>query len=340
MRVLFILKKRNNSYGVSYGLMNSANFVADSITRRLNEVEAKVVSVSDANGIDREVHNFKPLFVIIEALWVTAEKMRELVELHPGVTWTVRLHSKTPFLSNEGIAFDWIGKYRELSRERPKFVLSANHQSMCDDIYRTIGHYCHLLPNIYDNELCGPRKRKLKDSVTINIGCFGAVRPMKNHLQQAVAAIVFANKMDKKLLFHINGDRSEQRGDQVVKNLRALFALSGGHELVEHSWMSHNDFMELITSMDLGMQVSFSETFNIVAADFVANDIPIVVSPEIDWMPKYYQANPTDVTSMVAALDVAWGNKNRMQILPKLALCQYNEDSLSSWAVFLKTFKL
>ena len=61
---LFICKER--SYGVSYGLINSAQFVANFLNK--NGVESHVITVIDNNDIDREVTKYKPTHVFIEAL--------------------------------------------------------------------------------------------------------------------------------------------------------------------------------------------------------------------------------------------------------------------------------
>jgi hypothetical protein len=55
--------------------------------------------------------------------------------------------------------------------------------------------------------------------------------------------------------------------------------------------------------MDICMQVSFSETFNIVSADSVVNAVPIVVSKEVTWATNHCVADPTDSGSIVDALN-------------------------------------
>ena len=105
-----------------------------------------------------------------------------------------------------------------------------------------------------------------KDKNVLNIGCFGAIRPLKNQLYQAVAAIEFANSINKKLHFHVNIARVENNGDPVLKNLRNLFINNPKHKLVEHSWLTHEDFINLVRKMDIGLQVSFTETFSPKAA--------------------------------------------------------------------------
>ena len=312
-RVLFILKLRQQ-YGYesggrilkSSGLLNSSTFVHEMLLR--NGYESKIVQVVDNNSIDREVSLYQPDIVVIEALWVVPEKFDVLQRLHPNVKWIIRLHSDLSFIANEGIAFEWINAY---VRKSNVFV-SANSLPMHNDLVNYFkdspdGDFAHklvFLPNYYPvGKKTTPAELFWDRGETIDVGCFGAIRPMKNHLTQAVAAIEFADEKGLKLRFHVNAGRTEQRGDVVLKNLRALFAgLEGKHELVEHDWLDREDFLKLVDNMDIGLQVSFSETFNIVSADFVDRDIPIVTSDEVDWMPKFFTAKPTSTKSIVRAM--------------------------------------
>ena len=50
------------------------------------------------------------------------------------------------------------------------------------------------------------------------------------------------------------------------------------------------------------MQVSFSETFNIVTADMITQGIPIIGSSEIPWLHPFYQANSTSSEDMAKKL--------------------------------------
>ena len=51
----------------------------------------------------------------------------------------------------------------------------------------------------------------------------------------------------------------------MYKNLESLFA-RGKHALITHRWSPHDEFIEVVRQMDLGLQVSLSESYNIVAA--------------------------------------------------------------------------
>lgn len=340
-KVLFICKQRPAGYGASYGLLNSCRFLCNALHRL--GVDAKLVEVVDNNSIDREVHLYKPTHVFIEALWVVPEKFDVLIPLHNKVQWHVRLHSNTPFIANEGVAIEWIQKYALLQKKYPQFHIAPNASKMVNDLKQSLNIDTVYAPNIYvpqngtkgDTEAVQFEKTK----GFIDIGCFGAVRPLKNQLIQAMAAMAFAKENGKKLRFHINGTRIEQKGDNVYKNIVALFQ-GTNHQLIEHGWMSHESFVALIRKMDYGLQVSFSETFNIVAADFVYNNVPIIGSDEIDWMSSLYQSNPTDLDSIVNHLWVAkFGKAIRLQTLNRFGLDWYNSKATDEWIKLLKLDK-
>ena len=307
-RVLFILKLRQTSGGTytilkSSGLLNSATFCKDMLIN--NDYEAKLVEVVDNNSIDREVTLYRPDVVVIEALWVVPEKFNVLRRLHPDVKWIVRVHSEIPFLAGEGHAMDWINAY---ITKRNVFVSFNSAQTHSDfvDYFTTRDPSGHLvkklifLPNYYpvsDSTVHNVPSRRV-----LNVGCFGAVRLMKNALTQAFAAIKYADSVGKKCRFHINSGRVEHGMSSLV-NLRGLFdSLHGKHELVEHDWLDRDAFLALVRTMDIGVQMSFSESFNIVAADFVSEGIPMIVSPEIDWVPEFFMAVATDIDDTAAAM--------------------------------------
>ena len=334
IRLLFVCKRRNigYNYGIPFGLLNSARFVSETLAK-YECITAKVVDVVDGNSIDREVYLFKPTHVILEALWATPAKVEELLKLWPKVEWVVRGHSKAPFIAMEGIAMEWLGQYAQLTKKYDNFKISANSAEFNTETKDAFHVNSVYLPNIYyPPRMDSPKK--VRDGY-IDIGCFGAIRPLKNQLLQAIAAIKFADEMHKPLRFHINGNRTEQSGEQVLKNLRNLFKYTDQkHQLVEHSWQSHSNFLKLVRTMDLGLQVSLTESFNIVTADFVGQGVPIVVSPDITWMPGFAQADPTSSHDIVRKLKLAY----RFPILrtvSKWSLAYYNCKATHAWLDWL-----
>jgi len=218
-KLLFILKRRedfdpvkHNKIGLSTGLYNSASFIVEMLNKA--GIEAILEVVIDNNDIDRIVTKYRPTHVIIEALWVTPTKFPILRKLHPKVKWIIRLHSEMPFLAGEGMAFDWIGDYvvqdnlyigvnAPRMMEEVKTFIQVKEQWSSEKIEEKIFY----LPNYYPQEY--KRKEYQINKEYVDIGCFGAVRPLKNHMLQAIAAIKFAEHIGKKLRFHINVGRVE-----------------------------------------------------------------------------------------------------------------------------------
>lgn len=333
-RIQFITCDRvKDTYGVTSGLFNSASFVVNYLNE--NDFEAKITPVVDSNQIDRVVSEFNPDVVIIEAIWVPPAKFKELFQIqrHKNRRWIVRLHSKAPFLANEGIATRWIKQYASI--RDLKIEIAPNTTELTEQLT-----YCFpsgkfiFLPNIYKAKTFTPEKHVKSDDF-IDIGSFGAIRPMKNTYQQAMAAIEFAEQINKTLRFHINGTRIEQSGDNVLKNIQALFEHSE-HELIEHKWYKHDEFLEIASKMDIGMQVSFSESFNIVTADFVTAKVPIVASDDISWMPWIMKVSPTSHKGIVRKLKLAYKYRDSITWLQSFSLNIYNIKAKLQWLLKLK----
>jgi hypothetical protein len=345
MDTLFICRQSedsggSNTYGYFRkfsGLFNSARLVVNMLND--NGIESALEVVADNNGIDRLVTKYKPSICIIEAYWVVPEKFDILHKLHPDVTWIVRIHSEIPFWSMEGIAVEWTLRYLD----HPNVILAPNSYRAYANIKTILStKYTHeeikgklvCLPNYY------PADKRInchqKDPNILSIGCFGAIRPYKNQLIQAIAAIKYAEITNRKLHFHINGDRIEGHADPIIKNLRTLFKNSKfGYELVEHAWMPHHNFIELLSAIDIGMQVSYSESFNIVAADIVTMNVPIVVSSEISWVNSLFYADPNDSSDIVRTLCIAERVGKLGTYLNRKKLETFSDNSESVWVTYI-----
>lgn len=347
-RVLFICKRRHGYWGSdeyasadsSSGLKNSVSFLVEMLVGL--GVAAKAVEVADNNSIDSEVSAYRPTHAIIEALWVVPEKFGVLKELHPRVQWIVRTHSEAPFLSNEGMATAWIAGYLRRSIEIICNSSAAQRQLKIMAIdFGAPESLVTYAPNFYPFPgPCAVTPRPPVAAGEVHVGCFGAIRPLKNHLAQAVAAIAFANAQGLRLRFHINAGRSEGGASSVLRNLRELFAISAGgrHLLVEQDWLRHQQFLAaLATGTDIAMQVSFSETFNVVSADSAAVGLPVIGSAAIPWLGAYAQVSPGDVSEMEAALDAVWNADLRERLtLQSADLCAWSERARSIWSARLQ----
>jgi hypothetical protein len=344
-RLLFIVKSRDTaatdySYsGAESGLLNSARFVVEMLIQA--GVEAYLVQVTDNNDIDREVHQYKPTHVIIEALWVVPEKFEILTKLYPTVKWIIRSHSEITFLANEGMAMDWIRRYVAY-----KNVYVATNSTLTLLDLRTILHMqysaevarqsCIFLPNYYPVAEPAQPSPHIDLPNHVHIGCFGAIRPMKNQLIQAIAAIRYADMYGKTLHFHLNNGRQEQGGNSALRNIRDLFN-NTRHELIEHGWMKHAEFLKVVRQMDVVLQVSLTESFCIVAADAVANSVPLVTSDEVPWTNRFSQADATDANDIVRKIKAALNGHFRKVLTHanRWGLAKHCRESKNAWLDFL-----
>jgi hypothetical protein len=346
-RVLFILKRRpdfdakiHSHVGLSTGLYNSAKFMNDMLVN--NGIESHLEVVADYNRIDRQCWLYQPTHCIIEALWVVPQKFVELQRLHPNIKWIIRVHSETPFLAGEGMAFDWLGDYSGFKN----ITLAINAPRMMSEVKIYLQHrngwtdeetddHIIYLPNFYPQEY--KTKKFVTDKDTIDIACFGAIRPLKNHMVQALAAIGFANQMGKKLRFHINAGRIEMQGGPVIKNLKSLFQqIHGrGHELVNHLWRPREEFLELCATMDIGLQVSFSETFNIVGADLISQGVPLVsTAEELPWAIPEFCAKPVDSADIIEKLKMTYDLPQLNVKSHQWSLKEYTDNTAKIWTKY------
>jgi hypothetical protein len=101
--------------------------------------------------------------------------------------------------------------------------------------------------------------------------------------------------------------------------------------------MSAQGINILVKQMNIGMQVSLTETFNIVAADFVYNNIPFIGSESILWLPERFQVkDPNSTDEILEKLNYVdswfgWWFKNSAV----KSLNRYNKEAKKVWDNFI-----
>jgi hypothetical protein len=324
-KIHFFVKK--NQEIKKHGLFNSVNFIIDFLKNEKFKVEINFID--DFNEIDDILLKSNPDIIIFESIWVPPPKLIQLLCRKENINkkWIVRIHAKAPFIANESFSTKWIKKYSYI----PNLIIAPNSEDLTNQLKSCFPHGNFLfLPNIYIEKEIQNKTETQKDKNYIEIGCFGAIRPLKNHYAQALAAIEFADSINKKLKFHINSTLIEHQGENVLKNLEELFS-NNKHELVKHPWYSHDDFMNIISNIDIGMQVSLSESFNIVTADLITSKVPVVVSEEIYWMPKFQRTSPTSHADIVNKLRLIYKFSFLFKILQSLSLQYYCNNAKKTW---------
>lgn len=358
IRVLFVLKIRSTGAYGSWGYSETGSPLPSGLSVSVQQmvcaleylkIHAKAVQVPDNNYIHQEIEAYKPTHVIIEGFWVVPSKFRVLEALHPNVRFIIRCHSNTEFLAHEGVVFGWVLDYLASGIDVAFNSLSAarNFKGLKRDEPQNYPGKIIYLPNYYDfrtssNVACELlqkliiRHSKVKVYGEFHVGCFGAIRPLKNHMNQALAALHVAKRLGLKLRFYVNASRVENKGDALLRSLTALFDRLGPHKLVMVPWFPHPQFLEMLTDMDIVSQVSMSETFNIVLADAVSIGVPVIGS-NIPWLDEDYQADPLDVDEIGRIMHHTWlksGNQT-VQQRQRRTLTKYVARSKDIWEDFL-----
>lgn len=281
MKLMMVLKNnerfvRQCKTKARSGLFNAVNQVTRSLVR--NGIDAVVVQVANEVALEAEICRHKPSIVVIQALWMSPVKIRRLKDHHPSIRFAVHLHSNMPFLALETCAIEYTAQYAQFGIE----ILTNSLESY--QAYRAFLPKAKIFHanNVYErSESHGV---KFNDD-HIHVGCFGAIRPMKNQVAQAIAAMEFSRDQNKKLMFHFNSSRVEAHGKGPYQNLIQLFLhAQPGIQMSPDGWIDPDEFPSHIGRMDIHMQLSLTESFNVVTADAIMAHVPVVVSECIDWV--------------------------------------------------------
>lgn len=270
-----------------------------------HRIDVDIHGVKDASEIEEIIaFSFKkqpPRYVILEAPWVDPKTIERWLTEFPNIHFIVRCHSQIDFLAVEPGAIWQLRKEIELQKKYPNFKLATNSkhlQHWFDTVFNIDSLY---LPNLYHRTK--PVMPVGPDPDTLHIGSFGALRTGKNHTSSCAVAMIMAKELRKKLRFYVNVNRQEH-GPGVLEALKAMTNNVEGVTLVEVPWKPWHDFKHVVADMDLCMQLSHTETFNITSADAVNELVPCLVSAAIEWCPPSWKVVNTDNLGQAAMIGI------------------------------------
>jgi hypothetical protein len=107
-----------------------------------------------------------------------------------------------------------------------------------------------------------------------------------------------------------------------------------GITLIKENWETWDKFIELVKQMDLLIQVSYTESFNMITADGISVGVPSVVSPVIRWAPNSWKADADDALD-VSKVGIKLLTTNQHHIGSD-TLHKSNERNLKYWLNFLR----
>jgi hypothetical protein len=231
--------------------------------------------------------------VVVSAPWIPIADWINITRTYPDHIFAVNCHSNVGFLFADPRGMELLREGLKLELGTWNFHIAGNSRKFQRWIEDTYEQPCSYLPNLYHLQKVRIN-RPLFSGGVLRVGCFGAARPLKNCISAAASALEMAADMHVSLEFWISGGRSE--GSQgILNSMQAMYRDLPHAKLVIQNWQTWPEFRVTVRHMNLLLQPSHSESFNMVTADGVAEGIPSVVSDAVDWVPEHWKACMDDV---------------------------------------------
>lgn len=314
------------------GLVNNAMWTLKML--RSIGVDCRIARVWNALDIEKAVLHNQATHCVIEAQFLATNDLRDLICNFPNVKFVQRCHSQVPFLATAPNDIKLLLEYLYLQDASHNLQVGSNSTRFNEWIEEAYRQHCLFLPNAYIMHRPGTCYHPPKvNKDTIKVGCFGAIRILKNQATAAAAALMMARRLGKSLEFYMNAGR-EEKGNGVLQSIKNMF--KGLHWAKLHliPWADWAHFNQLVSTMDLCYQLSSTETFNLCSADACANGVPSVVGDAIEWCPPSWMAeidSPVDASRVGINLLT-----NPLAILDgQKALEKYCEMSIRVWKKWL-----
>jgi hypothetical protein len=238
-----------------------------------------------------------PTHLVISAPWVSTATLTQFVRQYPNLSVGVNCHSNVGFLQADANGVKLLREYMQLETASWNFRLSGNTQRFSKWVKDAYNANCAYLPNMYWLDGPVPAKRAWTGGV-LRIGGFGAMRPLKNFMSAAAAALEIASTSRADLEFWCNSGRNEAGGEVVFRAMTEMFRDVPFAQLKTVNWQTWPAFRETVRHMHLLIQPSYSESFSMVVADAVSAGVPSVISEAIEWCPDHWAADSDDVFSI------------------------------------------
>jgi hypothetical protein len=333
-RVAFAYKSSdpNGPSHVGLGVTSASN--AKSLRRA--GIWAEVWPCSDAKMLVERIRKADGLtHVVINALWIPTHDLAEMALAFPNVVFTVMSHSNWGFLAADPWAVKLLREAVELQHSTHNVRVAGNSEKFARTATEIWGTHVAALPNLYDlSEPMGPVRAGWSGD-TLRVGLFGAARVLKNGLTAAAAAAELAARLRVPTELHVS---VEKDGGGTMRSIQELTEGVPNLRLVDAGWQPWAKFRKLVGHMHVLLQPSFTESFNVVTADGIAEGVASVVSDAIDWAPERWRAHADDAGDVARVAEYLLRNPRAVED-GRIALRGYVDSALADWQGFLAPSK-
>src|ERR1700749_2863443 len=322
----FAANRAISHIGLGVTALNTAKSLRDA------GVNTDVWAIASAAELRTRLRTTEASHVVVSAPWLATNDLAQMCAEFKETQFAVTCHSNLGFLQADPSAMRMVREGLELRRTSWNFRIAANCERLARWVWTAYGIPCAELPNLYHLDGAAPRRERYSGG-TLRIGAFGATRALKNLLTAAGAGLQIANGQRSDLEFWISSGRNEGAGS-VVEAVRQMMNGLPHVKLVENGWQTWPQFRQTVRHMHLLLQPSYTESFNVVTADGIAEGVPSVVSDAIDWAPDSWKA-PVDDAHAMALVGLKLLASRRAPGQGLAALKAHNTRALRAWNQFL-----
>jgi hypothetical protein len=297
-------------------------------------VDVEVWPIAQSQDLADRLRQTNATHVVVSAPWIPSADMQNLLTAFPATRFAVNCHSNVGFLEADPNGFKLVREGMEIEMGSSNFQVAGNSRKFCKWVGGAYGAPCLYLPNLYYLDATPPYA-PCYSAGTLRIGAFGATRPLKNFMSAAGAALTLSRTLKTTLELWVSSGRNEGGGDTTMRSVHAMLDGVPGVSLIEAGWQPWPKFRRIAGHMHLLLQPSYTESFNMVTADGIAEGVPSVVSDAIDWVPDHWKARSDDVAD-IARVGHSLLSDPRAAAEGFAALTTHNQQGTQSWLKFLE----
>jgi hypothetical protein len=323
----FAASKNISHIGLGVSALNTSKVLAR------HGIDSEVWPVVQASDLAARLRQSPATHVVISAPWIPSVDLLGLLAAFPATIFAVNCHSNVGFLQADTNGVKLMREDMEMEMGSSRFHVAGNSLNFCRWMNAAFSAPCAWLPNLYYLE-GPPQPTPIFSGGTLRIGAFGATRPLKNFMSAAGASLTIARGLKATLELWVSAGRVEGGGDIVLKSMRAMLDGMAGVNLIYSGWQSWPKFRQVVGHMHLLLQPSYTESFNMVTADGIAEGVASVVSNAIDWAPEHWKAKCDDVLD-IARVGRGLLSDSRSASDGYVALSAHNKQGTASWLQFL-----
>ncbi len=295
--------------------------------------DAIVIAAKHNVDVVDAIRKYELTHVVISAPWLSSLDIDTMVRHFTNVKFGIVAHSNIGFLQADPGALQLLRKYVLISREVPNLYVGGNSLIFAKWFSEVYESKFLLLPNLY--EVYGRECQEFSRDL-IRIGTFGAIRPQKNVMTSAAAAMLLSKHTGRPVEFNVSTGREDGGGGVILNAIRQMMIHVPGVELVERHWSNWIEFKRTVRDMDILFQMSYTESFNMVTADGISEGVPSVTSDAIVWVPESWKAKADDVYSVAAIAEHLLHHREHETREGREALRKHSEVGFAFWQEFLQ----